>query len=115
MRDAPEERFTVNSRYVGPADPGGPGRHSYSTMLCALKVDVKVQQELLRHADVRATLNIYIRAVPEALRSANSKVVRMALPEAKTGMKKRVGNTWAISVPAHSHALFRRCCNSCGF
>jgi integrase len=28
-------------------------RHSYSTLLRSLKVDVKVQQELLRHADIR--------------------------------------------------------------
>lgn len=59
-------------------------RHSYSTMLRALKVDVKVQQELLRHADIRTTLNIYTQAVPEALRSANSKVVQMVLPKTKT-------------------------------
>jgi integrase len=59
-------------------------RHSYSTMLRALKVDVKVQQELLRHADIRTTLNIYTQAVPEALRTANSRVVQMVLPERKS-------------------------------
>lgn len=59
-------------------------RHSYSTMLRALKVDVKVQQELLRHADIRTTLNIYTQAVPEALREANSRVVQMVLPERKS-------------------------------
>ena len=59
-------------------------RHSYSTMLRALKVDVKVQQELLRHADIRTTLNIYTQAVPEALRNVNSRVVQMVLPERKS-------------------------------
>ena len=59
-------------------------RHSYSTLLRSLEVDVKVQQELLRHADIRTTMNIYTQAVPEALREANSKVVRMVLPVAKT-------------------------------
>jgi site-specific recombinase XerD len=59
-------------------------RHSYSTMLRALKVDVKVQQELLRHADIRTTLNIYTQAVPEVLRIANSRVVQMVLPERKS-------------------------------
>jgi len=59
-------------------------RHSYSTMLRALRVDVKVQQELLRHADIRTTLNIYTQAVPEALRRANSRVVQMVLPESKS-------------------------------
>jgi integrase len=55
-------------------------RHSHSTLLHALGVDLKVQQELLRHADVRTTMNIYTQAVPSALREANSKVVRLVLP-----------------------------------
>jgi len=55
-------------------------RHSHSSLLHALGVDLKVQQELLRHADVRTTMNIYTQAVPSALREANSKVVRLVLP-----------------------------------
>ena len=55
-------------------------RHTYSTMLRSLGVDVKVQQELLRHADIQTTLNIYTQAVSDAKREANSKVVRMVLP-----------------------------------
>jgi integrase len=41
--------------------------------------DVKVQQELLRHADIRTMMNIYTRVVPARLREANSKVVRLLL------------------------------------
>jgi len=37
-------------------------------------------QELLRHADIRTTMNIYTQAVPAALREANSKVVRLVIP-----------------------------------
>lgn len=55
-------------------------RHSHSTLLHALGVDLKVQQELLRHADIRTTMNIYTQAVPSALREANSKVVRLVIP-----------------------------------
>ena len=55
-------------------------RHSHSTLLHALGVDLKVQQELLRHADIRTTMNIYTHAVPSALREANSKVVRLVIP-----------------------------------
>jgi integrase len=33
-------------------------RHTFSTMLRELRTDIKVQQELLRHADVRTTLNV---------------------------------------------------------
>jgi integrase len=55
-------------------------RHTYSTMLRSCGVDVKVQQELLRYADIQTTLNVYTQAVSEAKRDANSKVVRMVLP-----------------------------------
>jgi len=55
-------------------------RHSHSSLLHALGVDLKVQQELLRHADIRTTMNIYTHAVPAALREANSKVVNLVLP-----------------------------------
>jgi integrase len=55
-------------------------RHSHSSLLHALGVDLKVQQELLRHADIRTTMNIYTHAVPAAPREANSKVVRLVLP-----------------------------------
>jgi site-specific recombinase XerD len=55
-------------------------RHTYSTLLRAFGVDVKVQQELLRHADIRTTMNIYTQAVPQAMRDAHGKVVEMLLP-----------------------------------
>jgi integrase len=38
-----------------------------------------VQQKLMRHADIRTTMNIYGGAFMESKRDANSKVVRMAL------------------------------------
>jgi len=60
-------------------------RHSYSTLLRALRVDLKVQQELLRHADIRTTMNIYTQAMPDAMRRANSRVVEMVLPKRKVG------------------------------
>jgi integrase len=55
-------------------------RHTYSTLLNEHGTDVKVQQELLRHADIRTTMNVYTRAVPERLREANSKIVSILLP-----------------------------------
>jgi integrase len=54
-------------------------RHSYSSMLRHLKVDVKVHQELLRHADIRTRLNVYTQGVPENLRTANDLVVAEVL------------------------------------
>jgi integrase len=55
-------------------------RHSLATNLRALGVDIKVTQELLRHASSRTTLDIYTRAVSQQKRDANSKVVEMMLP-----------------------------------
>ncbi len=51
-------------------------RHTYSPLLREHEVDIKVQQALLRHADIRTTMNIYTQAVPRAVREANRKVVR---------------------------------------
>lgn len=58
-------------------------RHTYSTLLHAFGTDMKVQQELLRHSDIRTTMNIYTHTVTPALREAHSKVVRMVLPAEK--------------------------------
>lgn len=66
-------------------------RHTYSTMLRAIGVDVKVQQELLRHADIQTTMNIYTQAVSGAKRDANSKVVQMVMGAG--GEAKRAANT----------------------
>ena len=50
-------------------------RHSYSKMLRAARVDLKVQQELLRHSTIQSTMNIYTQAVSEQKRAANRLVV----------------------------------------
>ncbi len=55
-------------------------RHSLATNLRAMGVDVKVAQELLRHANSRTTLDIYTRAVSQQKRDANTKLVEMLLP-----------------------------------
>jgi integrase len=54
-------------------------RHTCNSMLRQLGVDLKVQQELLRHADVRTTMNVYTQAVSEQKRAGHSSVVRMVL------------------------------------
>jgi len=55
-------------------------RHTYSSLLRVLGSDVKVQQELLRHAGVSTTLNIYTQAISEQKREAASKIARLLLP-----------------------------------
>ena len=51
-------------------------RHTYSCLLREHEVDLKVQQALMRHADIRTTMNIYTQAIPKAVREANRRVVR---------------------------------------
>jgi len=74
-------------------------RHTYSTMLRSAGTDIKVQQELLRHANVQTTMNIYTQAVSDQKRAANSKVVEMVLrrSSAETAAKPAVsanGSEW---------------------
>ena len=57
-------------------------RHTYRSWLDSVGTPVGVQQRLMRHADVRTTMNIYGDAVTEDMRSAHEKVVRLAIPKA---------------------------------
>ena len=52
-------------------------RHTYSTILKGNGEDVKVVQELLRHASARITLDVYSQALSPQKRAAQSKVVNM--------------------------------------
>jgi integrase len=44
------------------------------------RLPMKVQQELMRHADIRTTMNVYGKAMDESKRAAHCKVVRLVLP-----------------------------------
>lgn len=52
-------------------------RHTYSTLLHSLGTTPAVQKELLRHANIQTTLNVYTQAVPAKKREAASKVTRI--------------------------------------
>ena len=54
-------------------------RHSYSTLLRATGADIKVMQELLRHASARVTLDTYTQAITEQKRNAQSAVVKLLI------------------------------------
>lgn len=57
-------------------------RHSYRSWLDAVGTQIAVQQKLMRHADIRPTLNIYGDVVTNEMAQAHSKVVRLAIPKA---------------------------------
>jgi integrase len=55
-------------------------RHTLGTLLRAIGMDIKVAQDLLRHANSRTTLDIYTHAVSQQKRDANTKVGELLLP-----------------------------------
>jgi len=56
-------------------------RHTYRSWLDAVGTPIAVQQKLMRHSDVRTTLNIYGDVVTNEMVEAHSKVVRLAIPK----------------------------------
>jgi integrase len=52
-------------------------RRTYSSILQDNGEDVKVVQELLRHASTKMTLDVYAQALTPTKRAAQRKVVRM--------------------------------------
>jgi len=57
-------------------------RHTSRSWLDETGASLKVQQELMRHASIQATMNVYGKAMSNTKREANSKVVRLVLPVA---------------------------------
>jgi integrase len=56
-------------------------------MLMANGENVKVVQELMRHANCRCTLEIYSQARLEAKRDAQRRVVEMIIPSRARGQR----------------------------
>jgi integrase len=54
-------------------------RHTYRSWLDETGAPMKVQQELMRHASIQTTMNIYGQAMSSSKREANGKVVEMVL------------------------------------
>ena len=54
-------------------------RHSYRMWIDAVGTPIGVQQKLMRHADIRTTMNIYGDAATADMRKAHSKIVQLAL------------------------------------
>ncbi len=54
-------------------------RHTYRTWLDSVGTPVGVQQRLMRHADIRTTMNTYGDAVTADMRTASGKVALLAL------------------------------------
>lgn len=62
-------------------------RHTYRSWLDAVGTAVAVQQKLMRHADIRTTMNIYGDVVTDEMAQAHSKIVGLALNGSHTDRK----------------------------
>ena len=58
-------------------------RHTYRSWLDETGAPMKVQQELMRHASIQTTMNVYGQAMSSSKREANGKVVEMVLKPVK--------------------------------
>lgn len=54
-------------------------RHSYRTMIDDLGTPIGVQQKLMRHADIRTTMNVYGSAFEATKRRVNARIAEMVL------------------------------------
>jgi integrase len=52
-------------------------RHSHRSWLDAVGTPVGVQQRLMRHTDIRTTMNVYGTAATADMRQAHAKIVRL--------------------------------------
>lgn len=54
-------------------------RHTYRSWLDAVGTPIAVQQKLMRHSDIRTTMNIYGSVVTDEMEKAGARVVELAL------------------------------------
>lgn len=66
-------------------------RHTYRSWLDSVGSPIGVQQRMMRHADIRTTMNVYGDAIPADMREAHEKVVRLATASGTAG--KTAGKT----------------------
>jgi hypothetical protein len=59
-------------------------RHSYRSWLDETGAPLTVQKELMRHASIQTTMNIYGKAMTDSKRQAHSKVVEMILKSSRS-------------------------------
>lgn len=68
-------------------------RRTYATLLQAHNDDPKVVQELLRHASMAVTMDIYAQAVTEKKRNAQSKVVELVAASQRSAASAMSANS----------------------
>jgi integrase len=54
-------------------------RHTYRTWMGSNGTPLGIQKDLMRHADIKTTMNVYGGSMPQEMRDANAAVVKMAI------------------------------------
>jgi integrase len=62
-------------------------RHTYRSWLDAVGTAIAVQQKLMRHTDIRTTMNVYGDVVTDEMAQASSKVAGLALNRLQDGLQ----------------------------
>ena len=55
-------------------------RHTYRSWLDAEGTAIAVKQKLMRHTDIRTTMNVYGDVVTDEMAVAQGKIVKLAIP-----------------------------------
>jgi integrase len=63
-------------------------RHTYRSWLDAVGTPIAVQQKLMRHTDIRTTMNVYGDVVTDEMAQASSKVAGLALNGLHYGLQR---------------------------
>jgi integrase len=86
-----DQVWRVYQKAAKAAGIGGLGthvlRHTFRTWLGSVGTAVGVQQQLMRHADIRTTMNIYGDVVTDEMAVASGKVTQLALNGLQTDCK----------------------------
>jgi integrase len=67
-------------------------RHSYRSWLDAVGTTIAVQQKLMRHADIRTTMNVYGSVVTDEMSTASGKVARLTVNGTGDGTEPHSSN-----------------------
>ena len=63
-------------------------RHTYRSWLDAVGTGLAVQQKLMRHADIRTTMNVYGDVVTDEMEQAHKKIVGLAMNGSQDGLQR---------------------------
>jgi integrase len=89
-----DQIWRVYQKAAGAAGIGKMGthslRHTYRSLLDAVGTGLGVQQKLMRHADIRTTMNTYGDVVTDEMREAHGKVVKLAFPAQRIAADRKI-------------------------